>query len=145
MENTSRIRPPVWFWVISVIALLWNLMGVFAYLADAYISVEDLTAMTQAQRELHESRPAWVTAAYAIAVWGGVLGCILLLLRKKIARPIILISLLGVIAQQVYIAFLSNTFEIYGSEALWLPIVILIFAVALVIFAKLAHSKNWLT
>lgn len=145
MENSSTIKPPLWFWIVSVIALLWNLMGAYAYLVDAYMSIEDLEAMTQSQRELYESRPAWVTAAFAIAVWGGVLGCIGLLLKKKWARPVLLISLFGVIGQQVFNFFLSNTFEVYGSEAMYAPIVILVISIALVYFARIAQGKGWLS
>lgn len=145
MENISRIKPPVWFWVISVIALLWNLMGAYAYLVDAYTSIEDLEAMTQTQRELYESRPSWAIGAFAIAVWGGVLGSIALLLRKKWARPVLLISLLGVIANQIYMFFLSNTFEVYGSTEMGLQIFVLIISIALVYFAGIAQKKGWLT
>ncbi|MRH99382.1 hypothetical protein GH721_02455 [Kriegella sp. EG-1] len=144
MENTSIVKPPLWFWIISVIALLWNLMGVGAYLADAFMSIEDLEALTQAQRELHESQPAWVTACYATAVWAGTLGCIFLLMRKKWARPVLLVSLLGVIGQQIYMKFLSNTYEVYGGAAMLLPIMVIIIAVALVFFARLSESKHWL-
>ena len=96
MSADSTNKPPVWFWVVSVLALIWNIIGVMSYLAQAYTSVEDLEKMTQAQRELFESQPAWVTGAFAIAVFGGTLGCIALLLRKKWAKPILIISLLGI-------------------------------------------------
>lgn len=135
----------MWFWIVSIIALLWNLMGAYAYVIDAYTSIEDLEAMTQAQRELYESRPAWATGAFAIAVWAGVLGCIALLIKKKWARPVLLISLIGVIGQQLYMFFLSNTLEVMGSESLGLPIAVLIIAIGLVYFAKIAQKKSWIT
>ena len=99
---TSSVKPPVWFWVVSVIALLWNLMGVSAYLFDAFISVERLGAMDPELRELYEGRPAWVTAAFALAVFGGFIGSIGLLLRKKWAKPLFKLSLGAVLIQNVY-------------------------------------------
>ncbi|MGS0528226.1 hypothetical protein ACU8V7_26485 [Zobellia nedashkovskayae] len=86
MTLKSEIKPPAWFWIITVLALLWNLMGVSAYLMDAFMSVEDLGKLPQDQRLLYESRPIWVTSAYAIAVWAGALGCIALLFRKKMGK-----------------------------------------------------------
>lgn len=145
MTNETSIKPPTWFWIVSVLALLWNLMGVGAYLADAFVSVEALGEMTQEMRELYEGRPAWVTAAFAAAVWFGALGCIALLLRKKWAVPVFLISLIGVIGQQIYNFFLSNTFEVMGSGAMFLPIMVVIIAVALWLFARSSAAKNWLT
>ncbi len=142
---TNSNKPPVWFWVVSVLGLLWNIMGVMAYLAQAYTSVEDLEKMTQAQRELFEAQPAWVTAAFAIAVFGGALGCITLLLRKKWAKQVLIVSLLGVLAQFIYGLLLSNTIEVYGNQAIFMPIVVVIIAVFLILMAKKGIQKGWLT
>ena len=145
MTLNTEIRPPAWFWIISVIALLWNLMGVSAYLMEAFMSVEDLGKLTQDQRLLYESRPIWVTSAYAIAVWAGALGCIALLLRKKWAKTLLLLSLIGVLTQNVYQFFLSNTFEVYGPSAIYLPIMIIVVSIALYLFAKSSASKGWIS
>ena len=45
---------------------------------------------------------AWVTGAFAIAVFGGTLGCIGLLMLKSWSKLLLLISLLGVLAQDVW-------------------------------------------
>lgn len=144
MKTTTNIKPPRWFWVIGTVALLWNLMGVGAYLADAYTSIEDLGQMSQAERLLYESQPAWVTGAYAIAVWGGTLGCILLLMRKKWARTLLYISLLGIIAQMSYSIFFSNSFEVYGPGGIVMPIVVLGIGIGLILFSNKAITATWL-
>jgi len=145
MTNNGKVKPPVWFWIVSSVALLWNLMGVLAYLGQAYMSIEDLEKMSQAERLLYESQPAWVTGAFAIAVWGGALGCIALLLRKKWAKPVLLISLIGILVQMTYMFFLSNTFEVVGSVKMLMPIMIIVVGIALVFFAKSSHSKGWIS
>lgn len=144
MKTTTTATPPTWFWIVSAVALLWNLMGVFAYLADAYMSIEDLEQMSQAQRLLYESRPAWVTGAYAIAVWGGAMGCLLLLMRTKWARAILYFSLLGIVAQLSYSIFLSNSLEVYGPVGLVMPIMVLCIGIALIFFANKAIARGWL-
>lgn len=143
--TTNLKKPPFWFWVVSVFALLWNLLGVGAYLNDAFVSAEGLAKLTQDQRLLYESRPAWVTGAYAIAVWGGAIGCIALLLRKKWAKTVLLISLMGILAQNVYQFFMSNTFEVLGSMAMFLPILVILIAITLVWFAKWAEKKGYIS
>lgn len=144
MTTNTNIKPPVWFWIVSVLALLWNFAGVGAYLQQAYTSIEDLEAMTQAERLLHESQPAWATAAFAIAVFAGAFGCIGLLLRKKWANLVLLISLMGILAQQTYHFFLSNTFEVVGSEAMFMPVLVIIIGILLVFLARSAAKKGWL-
>jgi hypothetical protein len=145
MNDKSTVKPPMWFWIFSVIALLWNLMGVYAYLSEAFMSADDFATLPAAQQILYESRPTWVTAAFAIAVWSGLMGCIALLLKKKWAKAIFVLSLFGILLQQLYHFFLSNTFEVMGPSAIFLPILIIIFGSSLVIFANLAIKKNWVT
>ncbi len=33
-------KAPVWFWMLSVLALLWNLIGIIAYLTMAFATDE---------------------------------------------------------------------------------------------------------
>ena len=141
---TTSVKPPVWFWVVSVIAVLWNLMGVAAYLGDAYTTIEQLEQMTQEQRALFEGRPAWVTAAFAIAVFAGAIGSIALLLRKKWAKPLLMLSLIAALAQFVYNTFMTNTIEVMGNQAIIFPILVLGFGLYLILFAKKGIQKGWL-
>ena len=145
MTTETTVKPPTWFWIVSVLALLWNLIGVSQYLMQAYMGIEELEQMSEAQRLLYESLPAWVTGAFAMAVWGGAIGCILLLLKKKLAVGVLLISLIGIVAQVSYNLFVSNNFEVFGIQAVIMPIVILIIGIALFLFARKASANHWLT
>ncbi len=142
--TAQSIKPPVWFWIVSIVALLWNLMGVMAYLQQAFITEETLAALSEPERILLETRPAWATAAFAIAVWGGLLGCIALLLRKKWARPVLLISLIGILVQMIHSFFISNNLEAYGPGEISMPILIILIGVGLVFFARISTKKLWL-
>ena len=143
MTNSSK--PPVWFWVVSAVALLWNLSGVANYLMQAFATPEMLDAMTEHQRDYMENTPAWVTACFATAVWGGTLGSILLLLRKRLAHVVLIISLVAVIGQVSHSIFLSNAIEVYGPSGMILPIVIVAIGVYLVFFAKKGKDRGWLS
>ena len=146
MENESRFKPPAWFWVVSILALLWNLMGAMAYVSQAFLTEEMKTALPEDQLALMESTPAWVTAAFAIVVWGGVLGCIALLLKKKWARPVLLISLIAILAQMSYSFFATNAAEVYGTlQGVVMPVLVIVIGIALVYFARRAHNKGWLS
>lgn len=144
MSNTSN-KPKASFWIISVIALIWNLMGVFAYLTQAYMSDEILAALPDTERALYENLPAWVTAAYAIAVFGGTIGAILMLLKKKLSVQLFTISLLGVIIQMSYNFFMSNTIEVYGPSSIVMPIMIIVIAFYLVWYSKSVTTNGWLS
>ncbi|MFP6762395.1 MAG: hypothetical protein VB858_02215 [Planctomycetaceae bacterium] len=59
---------PRWYLPVTVLALVWNLLGCAAYLADATQSEADIAAMSPVEQELRLSRPAWAVSATAIAV-----------------------------------------------------------------------------
>ncbi|MBO6532480.1 MAG: hypothetical protein JJ885_12520 [Muricauda sp.] len=141
--NTS-VKPPVWFWVVSVIALLWNLLGVMNYLNQAFNQVALMEAMNQAQREVFEGIPAWATAAFAIAVFSGTLASIGLLVRKKWARPLFIVSLVAVIIQFAHWLFISNAVEAFGPSTYGMPIVVVLIGIYLIFFAKKGIEKGWL-
>ena len=139
MSEQSTIKPPIWFWIVSVIALIWNAMGVNAYLQQAY-NTESYQAMyTAEQLDIASNLPAWVTAAFAIAVFVGTLAAIGLLLRKKWAKILWLLSLIGVIFQMGYL--LTNGLE----SNMVMTIMIIVFALIFVWFSRLAASKAWIS
>jgi len=145
MTTEIKTMPPIWFWIVSVLALIWNLFGAMQYILQAYMTQEELQAMPEAHQKLLEAQPAWYTASFAIAVFAGSLGCLALLLRKKWAHTLLIISLLGILAQQTYNFFLSDTFEVFGNNAMYLPLIIVIVGFLLVFFAKASRDKNWLS
>lgn len=143
MTNGS-MKPPTWFMVVAVIALLWNLMGVFAYLGEAFITPEMLEALPDEQRDMIENRPAWATAAYALAVWGGFLGCLLLVLKRKLAQMILIVSFLGVLVQMAYNLFMAESTVTYGPGEMIMAVMIPLISIGLVLMAKKGIANEWL-
>ena len=100
--------------------------------------------MESAERALFENAPAWSTASFAIAVAAGLLGSVLLILRKSLALPVFMISLVAVIIQFTYWLFMTNSPEVYGGQAYTMPAMVTVIAVALVWFSKFTKGKGWL-
>lgn len=147
--TNSMNKPPIWFWIISVVALIWNGIGVMAYLADAFMTDEMISQMTERQQAFQAiDFPSWYTACYALAVFCGFLGCIFLLLRKSWAKPMFIISFIAVLGQVLHNYVLNdiyadmnltvNTFEL--SMAIAVPVV----AILLILFARDSASKGWI-
>ncbi|MCG1036729.1 hypothetical protein [Polaribacter sargassicola] len=134
--STNINKPAKSFWVISIIALIWNILGVIAYLGQAYMTDEMKAALPQEQQTLYENIPFWVTAAFAIAVWGGLLASILLLMKKSISKIVFIISLIGIVVQMFYNFFLTKAIEVYGPSGMIMPILVLIFGIFLVWYTK---------
>ena len=141
----SENKPNTLFWVIGIIALIWNGMGVMAYIGQAYMTDEMKAALPEAERALYENVPAWVTAAFAIAVFGGTVACILLLMKKKMAKSVFLISLIAIIAQMIYNLFMSKASEVYGPGGMIMPIMVIVIGVFLLLYSKKCIEKGWLS
>lgn len=137
-------KPTSAFWIISVVALLWNIMGVAAYLGQAYMTDEVLKLLPLTEQEYYNNLPAWVTAAFAIAVFAGVFGCVGLLMRKKWATILFVISLIAVIVQSAYNLIIQEFVEVSGEKMIW-PILVFVIALFLVWFSSNATKKGWIS
>jgi len=141
---TTSNKPPILFWVISVLAFIWNALGCLAYLGQKMMTQEDLNMMPEAERALYTDIPLWATAVFAIGVWFGLLGSLFLLIRKKWAKPVFVISLLGVLGQMFYNLALSPAYEVYGTRGLIMPVMIALIGVFLILYSNRAIKKGWL-
>ncbi|QEG23871.1 hypothetical protein [Mariniblastus fucicola] len=143
-NQTSNHTTPVslWFWVIGAIALLWNLMGLMAFAVQMAMTDETIAKLPEAQQEIYRNMPSWVIVCFAFAVCFGVLGCVLLLLRNKLAIPALILSLIGVLGQYGYMFFISNTAEVMGAGAMVLPAIVVLISIALVPYAISCKQKG---
>ena len=119
-------------------------MGVAAYIMHVRMTDSDIAALPEAERLLYETAPAWTTGAFALAVFGGTLGCIALLLRKSWAFPVLIVSLIGIVAQMTYDVFLSKAMDVYGPGFMIMPAMVLLIGIFLLFFARSSTAKGWL-
>ncbi|MEE3998984.1 hypothetical protein V1T75_01450 [Tenacibaculum sp. FZY0031] len=142
---TNSNKPTTLFWIIGVAALVWNGLGVMSYIGQAYMTDEVRAALPEAERALYENIPTWVTAAFAIAVFGGLIGSAFLLMRKKLARPMFLLSLIAIVVQMSYNLFMSRAAEVYGPGSIVMPIMVIVIGVFLLMYSKKTIAKGWLS
>ena len=145
MSEGRSVQSPKWFMLVSLIALVWNLLGVTAYIMQVTMSPEALAALPDAERALLESTPAWATGAFAIAVNGGALGCLFLILRKTWAVPLLELSLLGVIVQMSHSIFIAKSIGVYGPGGMTMPVIVIVISFYLVYLARSAKARHWLS
>ena len=130
------------FWVIGAVALIWNVMGVINFFMQ--MNADVVAAMPETHRAIIEGRPAWATGGFAIAVFGGALGCLLLLLRKSAAFYLFIASLLGVIVTMTHtLGIASSTIDFSPFEILMMILMPLVVAAFLIWYSKRAESKGW--
>ena len=142
MSDDYRTSVHFSFWPIVILALLWNGLGVINYLGQ--MDPQVVAGMPASHQALILERPVWATVAFAIAVFAGTAGCLLLLFKRAIALPVFVISFVGVIVQLLPTltkigSAISHTIEII--LVVLLPVVI---AALLIVYSKYGKQRGWL-
>ena len=139
----SSTKVPTWFWVVSILALVWNLLGLMAFFTTVNMSPETLTTFPEAEQKIYRNTPIWATIAFAVAVFGGTLGSLGLVLRKNWAKPLLIASLIGVLLQNFHAFILANGLEVYGMERAVMPMIVILIGGLLIWLANSVQSKTW--
>ena len=137
-------RAPRHLWVIGVAALLWNAMGAFDFVMTQTRNEAYMSSFTPAQLAFFYGFPAWLIVVWAVGVWGGVLGALLLLLRRRQAPSLFLASLMAMTITTLQNYVLSNGAAVIGDAfSIGFTAVIFIIGFALLLYAR-AMRKRWI-
>ncbi len=129
-------RTPSHLWIVGVAATLWNGFGAFDYLMTQTRNAQYLANFTDPQRIYFESFPIWMEAMWAIGVWGGLAGSLLLLARSRHAVAAFALSLAGLAASTIYQYVLSSPpAEMTSGAMLGMNLAIWAVAVGLLVYA----------
>ncbi len=143
MNNLVASRPKT-FWLVAIAALLWNLIGVAMFLVQINLSPEMIAAMPAEQRQVYAATPSWLNLVFGIAVFGGVLGAIGLLLKRRWAAALFLLSLLAVLVQMTAAYLLTPAWQAYGAAGLAMPVLLVVVAALLFWYARKAAARGWI-
>jgi hypothetical protein len=99
---------PAHLWIVGILSLLWSAMGCFDYLMTVTSNQTYLGKMPADQIAYLNSLPTWLTGAWAIGVWGGLLGSLLLLMRSRHAVLAFGVSLVAAVIAMGYEMFATQ-------------------------------------
>jgi len=123
--------------------LIWNLLGCAAYLSDVRPTPQDVARMSADEQALYAARSTWAISATAVAVWGGALGCLGLILGERLAFPLLVASLVGIIVQDAGLFIATRAVHV-GAAIFVLQGPVLLGAIGLVLLARYAAAQRWL-
>jgi len=138
-ENVAGVH---WsFWAIGTVGLIWNVLGAINFVVQ--LNADALDAYREVEQALIVGRPAWATVAFAVAVFGGALGCLLLLLKKSAAFYLFVASLLGVIVTITHTLGVDVDFG--PGEIVGIILMPLVVAAFLIWYSKHTESRGWIS
>ena len=144
MTEESTSKPTTSFWIIAGAMLVWNLIGLMFYYQQSTLTPEIMAeAGLTAQQIAHiTNTPAWGHSGYAIAVNAGVLGSIFLLFRKAWAVPFFVLSLVGALVQDLDAFVMRDAIEAWGSNAVFLPLIVIVICAVEIWYSRSAKAKG---
>jgi cation transport ATPase len=130
-----------WFYAGAGASFLFMALGCIAYVM--HVSADPAT-LPPDQRFALAAEPAWVTGAYAVTVWAGLFGAVLLLLRRKAAEMALLVSLLALVAWVAGMALIGPLRDSLSTNDWAVTIVILAVTWTIYWFARHSRQRGWL-
>ena len=140
-EAEMETAVPAWYWAVAVAALLFEGAGAFLFANSLTL---DPATLPLDQRAIYDATPQWMTIAWAVAIGAGLLGALGLLLRRRFAEPLMLLSVFAVVVQFCGLFVVKQLRELTPEDHLLVPVVILMLAYAFWQAAKLGRIRGWL-
>ena len=142
MTDDFAPRPVAgWFLPAAVASMLFMGLGCVAYIMHV---LTDPATLDLEQRTAFEALPAWVLGAQAIAVWIGLAGTILLVMKRKLAEPLLMVSLVAVLIWLAGLLLASEVRENMSANDLLVAIVVTALTWTIFWFARHSRQRGWL-
>ncbi len=132
------------FRVVSILAVIWMVLGCLSYLMHVTMAPADIAQLPPGQAELMRTTPPVVYALFGIATWGGLIGAVLMLMKRRLAVPVLLASWIAALLQFGYVFTMLNGIKLLGWGGTVFPIVIVGLGIFFWNYAKGAEQKGWL-
>ena len=100
-QSTTAPGRPWHLWLAGILGGLWSSMGAISFMLTQMNVEAVMSRFPPQQRVYFESFPLWADAFWAMSVLGGVIGCVLLLLEKRLAFHVLFASAIGAIVSTV--------------------------------------------
>ena len=129
------------FWVVGAVALVWNAMGVLNLVMQ--MNPDVLATYPESHQTIVANQTGWIAASVTVAIIGGTIGCVLLLLRKAGAVYLFYASLIGTII--VVAHTLSLSIELSASDIVMIIVMPVVVAALLAWYSRWTAMRGWIT
>ena len=141
-EQRYAPRPiAAWYMVAAIGSVLFMLVACAGYLLTVTV---DPASLPIDQRAMLEAQPMWMMAAYAIAVWVGLAGAVMLVLRRKLAQPLLLVSLVAAVVTFLPYAVVPAIRDNLTTGEIAAALVVLAITWTIFWFARHSKQRGWL-
>ena len=142
MDERFTPRPIArWYMVGAIAALLFGLLIAFGY--GVHLTTDPSTLELD-ERALFEAEPAWVSGAFGLTGATIVIGSVLLMLRRKAAEQVLLVSLASALVWFAGLLLVPQLRELLMTVEIAMAIVVVLVAWTIFWFARHSRQREWL-
>lgn len=138
------MKTPWHLWLFGVLSLAWNAMGCWSWQQQVTRSPSYFAGMTLEQVRFIEQSPMWVSVAFGLAVWAGLLGALMLLFRRRLAFHAYVAGFIGYLANTAYTLFSGDAGRIMGTGGMIFAAVVFVLCLVEVGYAGWARKQGLL-
>jgi hypothetical protein len=142
--NTTSKNPNSAYWIITILALFWNIIGVAQFFMQAMNTETFRSQFTEEQLLAIDNLPLYYILIFAIAVFASFLGVVFLIARRTQAVAFFTVGLIAVCMQVGYNLFINELKSSYGPADYAMLIILPLVAAFLWYYANSANRRGWL-
>jgi hypothetical protein len=136
-------RPPTarWYMLAAVASLLFMALGCAVYVMHV---TADPASLPLDQRAAYAAEPAWLTGLNAVAVWVGVIGALLLILRRRLAETLLLLSFVATLAWLAGLLLAPGLRDALSTNDVAVAVIVTLITGTIYSFARHSRQRGWL-
>ena len=136
-------RQPItrWYLIGAIVSLLFMALGCAIYVMHV---TADPAALPLDQRAAYAAEPAWVTALNAVAVWVGMIGAVLLVLKRKLAESLLLVSFIATLLWLAGLLLVPALRDALSTNDVAVAVIVTLITGTIWSFARHSRQRGWL-
>ena len=136
-------RQPVarWYPVGAMAALLFMALGCAVYVMHV---TADPTALPLDQRAAYAAEPSWLTGLNAVAVWVGLIGAFLLVLKRRLGETLLLVSFIATLLWLAGLFLVPALRDALSTNDIAVAVIVTLITGTIYSFARHSRQRGWL-
>ena len=136
-------RQPIarWYLIGAIASLLFMGLGCAIYVMHV---TADPAALPLDQRAAYAAEPAWVTALNAVAVWVGLIGAVLLVLKRRLAETLLLVSFIATLLWLAGLLLVPALRNALSTNDVAVAVIVTLITGTIWSFARHSRPRGWL-
>jgi hypothetical protein len=130
-----------WYMIGAIAALLFMVAACAMYGLHVATNPQSLPVD---QRTVFEAEPLWVTSAFGLGAIAGLVASAMLLLRRKMAQPLMLISLVAMLAWLAGLLLVPGLRDVVTANDIAVAVIVAAITWTIFWFARHSNQRGWL-